>query len=142
MAIGIETLESLLGTDEPNGTFHDSRLKSLNINFDEKLLSADFDVSVGDPDGADEQAREQYRPGRLRVEGLEFWFMEPPTPPADEWMVCPWLADDGPLSACPTETAKALMQRAAGKNFAWYFYFADLNAFAYCAGDRVSFEWT
>jgi hypothetical protein len=142
MAIGIETLENLLGADEPSGTFHDSRLKSLSINFHEKLLSADFDVCVGGPHGTDERAREQYRPGRLRVEGLQFWFMEPPTTTANEWTVYPWLTDDGPLSSCPTDAAKVLMQRAAGKQFAWYFYFADLNTFAYCAGDRVSFEWT
>jgi hypothetical protein len=141
MPIGIETLESLLGKDEPSGTFHDSSLLSLNVDYDKKLLSADFDLCVGDPEEKDQPTRERYRPGRLRIEGLEFWFMEPPTTPANKWMACPWLTDDGPLSTCPTSTAKALMQRAAGKHFAWYFYFSDLNTFAYVAGDRVSFEW-
>jgi hypothetical protein len=129
------------GNDEPNVTFHDSSLLSLNIGYDKKLLTADFDLSVGDPDGKDKQARERHRPGCLRVEGLEFWFMEPPTTPADKWMAYPWLTDDGPLSTCPTSAAKALRQRAAKKNFAWYFYFSDLNTVAYVAGDSVSFEW-
>ena len=73
MTIGIETLESLLGTDEPSGTFHDSSLLSLNIDYDKKLLRADFDIYVGDPEGKDEQARKRYRPGCLRIEGLKDW---------------------------------------------------------------------
>lgn len=141
MTIGIENLEILLGNDEPSGTFHDSRLLSLTVDYDKKLLSADFDLCVGDPEGKDRLTRERYRPGRLRVEGLEFWFMESPTTPTDKWMPCPYLTDDGPLSTCPTPVAKALMQRAGKKHFAWYFYFSDLNTFAYVAGDGVSFEW-
>jgi hypothetical protein len=141
MNTGIKALESLIGTDEPCGTFHDSSLLSVNADYDKKLLIADFDICVGDPEGKDEKARERYRPGRLRIEGLEFWFMEPPTTTDDKWNSCPWVTDDGPLSSCPTASAKLLMQRAAGKHFAWYFYFSDLNTFAYVAGNRVSFEW-
>jgi hypothetical protein len=142
MSIKIETLETLLGKDEPNGTFHDSSLLSMSVDYDKKLLIADFDIFVGDPEGKDQQARERYRPGRLGIEGLGFWFMEVPTAPSDKWMACPWLTEDGPLSTCPTPAAKLLLQRATGKHFAWYFYFSDLNTFAYVAGDSVSFEWT
>jgi hypothetical protein len=141
MTIGIEALESLLGKEEPCGTFHDSSLLSVNVDYDKKILSAEFDLCCGDPKGKEPQTRERYRPGRLKIEGLEFWFMEPPTASASQWMACPWVTDDGPLSACPTSAAKALMQKAAGKRFAWYFFLGDLNAFAYVAGDRVSFEW-
>jgi hypothetical protein len=142
MANKIETLESLLGKDEPNGTFHDSSLLSINVDYDRKMFIADFDMCVGDPEGKDQQARERYRPGRFRVEGFVFWFMEAPTTPSEKWFACPWLTDNGPISSCPTEASKLLLQRAAGHNFAWYFYFSDLNTFAYVAGDSVSFEWT
>jgi hypothetical protein len=91
MANKIETLESLLGKDEPNGTFHDSSLLSINVDYDRKMFIADFDMCVGDPEGKDQQARERYRPGRFRVEGFVFWFMEAPTTPSEKWFACPWL---------------------------------------------------
>lgn len=138
----IETLDSLIGKDEPDGTFHDSSLLSISVNYDEKILIADFDICVGNPEGKDQQAPERYRRGRIRIEGLAFWFIDAPTTPSDKWMACPWLTDDGPLSTCSAPAAKLLLQRAAGKHFAWYFYFSDLNTFAYIAGDSVSFAWT
>ncbi|UPT73175.1 MAG: hypothetical protein M0D55_14945 [Elusimicrobiota bacterium] len=141
MNSGIKTLESLLGENAPGATFHDSGLLSLSIDYDKNILIADFDLCAGDPDGKDRNERERYVPGRLRIEGLDFWFMEPPSAPADRWHACPWLTADGPLSECTTPGAKLLMPRAEGKGFAWYFYFSDLNTFAYVAGDRVSFEW-
>jgi hypothetical protein len=142
MTTKIEPLDSLLGKDEPKGTFHDSSLLSVSVDYDKKLLTADFDICVGDPDRKDQPARERYSRGRLTVKGLGFWFMEAPTTPSDKWVACPWLTDDGPLNTCPTAAAKLLFQRAAGKDFAWYFYFSDLNTFAYVAGDSVSFEWS
>ncbi len=142
MTTKIENLESFLGKDEPNATFHDSSLLSINIDYDKKLLIANFDIRVGNPEGKDHQTRERYRPGRLKIDGLAFWFMESPTTPSDKWLACPWLTADGPLSICSTSAAKVLLKRAAGKHFAWYFYFSDLNTFAYVAGDSVSFAWT
>lgn len=141
MTIEIEKLESLLGKDEPNGTFHDSSLLSISIDYDKKLLIANFDICVGNPEGKDRHTRERYRSGRLKIERLAFWFMEAPTTPSDKWLDCPWLTADGPLRTCSTPAAKLLLQRAAVTHFAWYFYFSDLNTFAYVAGDSVSFSW-
>ena len=142
MTTKIDNLESLLGKDEPNGTFHDSSLLSISIDYDKKLLIANFDICIGNPEGKNQQALERYRPGSLKIDGLGFWFMDTPTTTSDKWLACPWLTADGPLSTCSTPAAKLLLQRAAGKHFAWYFYFSDLNTFAYVAGDSVSFAWS
>lgn len=138
----IETLDSLLGKDEPNGTFHDSSLLSVTVDYEKKLLTAEFDICVGNPEGKNVQELARYRRGRLRVEGMIFWFMDTPTAPDDKLMACPWITADGPLNTCSMPAAKLLLKRATGKHFAWHFYFGDLNTFAYVAGDGASFEWT
>ncbi len=135
------TLDRLLGDGEPYAMFHDAKLLSLEIDYTKKSLTAEFRVCVGNPDAADPIAQERRRRGRIGVEGLRLFAMEPPDERPTTQVDFPWLTDDGLLRDCPTETAKWLVQSISRGEVAWYLYFSDLNAFAYIVGRRASFEW-
>jgi hypothetical protein len=136
-----KSLDDLLGSEEPNGTFHDATLLSVSIDYSSRVFVAEFELCVGDPDASDEQVRERRRAGRLRVEGLQVWAVEPPTGMIDAPLRRLWLTADGPLAECPTEAGKALALSVGENGAAWYLYFSDLNAFAYLVGERQAFEW-
>jgi hypothetical protein len=53
----------------------------------------------------------------------------------------PWLTSAGPLLEAGTPLAKELSKRVPEGAAAWYFYFSDLNAFAYCSAKHGAFEW-
>ena len=133
------TLDELLGSTEPHGTFHDAGLVDLHVDYAARTLAARFELCVGDPDGLTEADRERYRGGRLELQGLLFWAIEPPADPSPGSE--PWLKDDGLLAECPTEAGRRLAATVPADAVAWWLYFSDLNAFAYCAAQRATFQW-
>ena len=136
MVVNAKSLDDLLGSEEPNGTFHDASLLSVGIDYSIRVFVAEFELRVGDPDAPDEPVRERRRAGRLRVEGLRVWAVEPPPGLIEPLLKCPWLTADGPLADCATEAGKALALSVGEKGVAWYLYFSNLNAFANLVGER------
>jgi hypothetical protein len=51
-------LDDMLGATEPFATFHDASPLILNINYEGRDLSAEFDICVGDPNDSGHIARE------------------------------------------------------------------------------------
>jgi hypothetical protein len=134
-------LDELLGSTEPHGTFHDARLVDLHIDYGTAILLARFDLCVGHPDGPTEADRERRRGGRIELRGLLFWAIDPPTDPIRSSGAEPWLTSDGLLNEAPTESGKRLAAAVPTDAVAWYLYFSDLNAFAYCAAHQATFQW-
>lgn len=71
MVVKAKSLDDLLGSEEPNGTFHDASLLSVSIDYSNRVFVAEFELCVGDPDAPNEQARERRRAATLRVEGRD-----------------------------------------------------------------------
>jgi hypothetical protein len=134
------TLDDLLGNEEPHGTFHDAVVRAVHVDYATQELSVDLELCVGNPDAAGDLPRERRRRGRLQVEGLRVWALDPPGSGGTIEPGGLWLTADGPLSECPTETGRAL-SGLTNSGINWYLYFNDLNAFAYVVGARASFTW-
>lgn len=133
-------LDDMLGATEPFATVHDVSLLILNINYEGRDLIAEFDICVGDPNDSDHIARERRRRGRLCLAGLILWACEPPRD-TERCEGTPWLTSDGMLEEAPTEEGKRLAITVGDDEIAWYLYFNDLNAFAYCVAQDARFEW-
>jgi hypothetical protein len=133
-------LDDILGTAEPFATFHDASLLILKIEYEGRDLIAEFDICVGNPNGHDQIGRERRRRGRLCLAGLILWACEPPRI-TERCEGTPWLMSDGLLEEAPTEEGKRLAITVGADEIAWYLYFNDLNAFAYCITQEARFEW-
>lgn len=133
-------LDDIIGTAEPFATFHDASLLILNIDYEGRSLIAEFDIWVGSPDGPDHTDRERRRRGRLCLASLILWACEPPRT-TETHDGPPWLTSDGLLEEAPTEEGKRLANTVGADEIAWYLYFCDLNAFAYCIAQEARFEW-
>jgi hypothetical protein len=131
------SLDELLEGKEPHATFHDALVRRIVVDYQTRRWEAYLDVCVGDPEAADEGARERRRPGTLVVEGLAAWVME-----SGDFAGEPlWLTADGALGQAPTDAGRALATQHLGR-VGWYLFFSDLNAFAYVVGARAIFEWS
>jgi hypothetical protein len=132
--------DSLLGKQEPTGSFHDALLISVEVDYAMSSLVAEFSILVGDPVAADEAARERRRRGRLRLSGLLHWSLEPSAAAASPKGPL-WLTSDGRLDQAPTEVGLAISTALPADCIAWYLYFSDIDAFAYVAAKSAEFEW-
>lgn len=135
------SLDSLLAPEEPHGTFHDGVLRRVTINYEEATCLAEFALFLGDPSAATHADRERTRIGRLTFSGLLFWACEPPGDLPAKPGSAAWLTADGPLSEAPNEVGRKLALRVPPEAKAWYLYFSDMNAFAYVAAARATFDW-
>ena len=136
-------IDNFLGTEEPCASFHDARLVSAQINYEQRELVSDWELCVGNPNAPELAASERTRRGRLRLIGLAFWVMECLEPQGhilDGYM--PWLARDGPLIEAGTDLSRELSARVPEGSSAWYLYFSGCNAFVYCADELGVFTWS
>ena len=115
-------------------------LLNLNIDYEGRALIAEFDIWVGNLDDPDHTQRERRRRGRLYLTGLILWACEPPKI-TERRPGTPWLTSDGLLEEAPTEEGKRSGNTVGVDEIAWYLYFSDLNAFAYCVTREARFEW-
>jgi hypothetical protein len=136
----LTTIDSFLDKEEPCATFHDALLISLHIDYERREVSTEWSICVGDPAESELENRERRRRGRLRLMGVVFWTVEPEGGLLDGRP--PWLTSDGPLSQAGTPTAHELSKRVPPEATSWYLYFSNWNAFAYCAAEGGTFEWT
>ena len=137
--MGVE-LDSLLGDQEPDASFHDALLLNLTVDYAEASLLANFSLCVGDPASPDGRVRERRRAGRLLVRGLLHWSLEPSAEGTPLGRPL-WLTSDGLIAGAPTDAGLAIAAVLPGDCFGWYLYFSDINAYAYCAGKHAEFAW-
>jgi hypothetical protein len=132
-------LDALLDKNEPFASFHDARLRKIQIDYLKREITAELELSVGNPDGDTNEERERCRNGLLKISGLIYWAIEPPE---SNVTIGPlWLASDGLIEEANTETAKKLRTILQPDFFAWYLYFSDINAYAYLVAKEAEFKW-
>lgn len=136
MKISDQRLDDLLPKDTPTATFHDSALLSWVVDYENQVLTANFNICIGDPDAKDQTTREAWRRGQLRIDGLRFWEID-----GHQSSEPLWVNSDGLLNECETDRARSLMERVQEGDFAWYLFFQEENSFAFVAGKRAIFKW-
>jgi hypothetical protein len=77
------TLEELENT-LPNG-LHDSRVSRIVLDYEQRRLTMDVDVWLGDMEADAAERREAYKRGQVLISGLLFAVMEPPDPRYPFW---------------------------------------------------------
>ena len=134
-------LDDLFGTEEKYATFHDASLLALQVDYGTTTLTAEFDVCVGKPNADERADRERHRRGKLHVSGLILWALSPPSvlEPHPEGPL--WLASHVLLKEAPTGGGKQLAKNLGDDLIAAYWFFNDLNSFAYCFAQGAKFEW-
>ena len=135
------TLDDLLDSTEPHATFERATVRAMTIDYERGRFVADIDLRVGDPGAGDEDARERLRRGRLTVEGLRMWALEPPerTHRQRRGLV---LGKHGLLERAPTDAGPLLSVTIGAVAASWFFHFIDIDAYGYLAGERASFVWS
>jgi hypothetical protein len=131
------SLDSLLGSEEPNASFHDASLLAIHVDYVSRTLTAELALFTDDPSLATDRSK---RVGRLHFQDLLHWSLEP-SAARGALEGPPWLTSDGPLASAPTETGLQIAGSLPQDCFAIYLYFSDLNAFAYVASRTARFEW-
>ena len=140
MSGAAQQLDELLGSTEPNASWHDAALLQLELDYVGQKAISLWDLYVGDPEANDSQQRERSRRGRLILNGLHFWVIEGP----HDLNACgkrPWLVSDGPIHDSPTEEGKRLAALLPEDSVGWYLFFTRRNAFMYCGARSAQFEW-
>jgi hypothetical protein len=123
----------------PNG-FHDAKLKSVSIDYVERLLTMQMEILVGTPEAKD---RDEYRNATLTVTGLYFYVIEPPA------VNYPFITKHRPIRVSGdegwpdslTDLAASLAQ--TNPAFTYHRFFSDnWNSFIYVAADDVQLSWS
>jgi len=128
-------------TVEPFASFHDATLCKINVDYDSKTLSAEFEMCVGNPDGSNKDERERIRRGLLNLSGLVLWAIEPPHNKDQHSWGPLWLVHDCLMEEASTEQGKELSGTLGTDVYAWCMFFNDINAFGYCAAKEATFVW-
>jgi hypothetical protein len=71
----LEEIEKTL----PNG-LPDSKVNRVVVDYEQRRLTLDLDIWIGDPGSDAPEQREAYRRGQILVDGLLFAVLEPPDP--------------------------------------------------------------
>ena len=128
----LEELENSL----PNG-FHDAEIQRICIDYQQRTMTVDMDVFVGDVDAPMEK-REAYREGSLVISGLQFATVEPPdarypfsAPGASRIDACDMTKNLNP----------SLLQVLPEHSFVRSFFVNDWNAFVHVAGLGAEIQW-
>ena len=134
----VDSLDTLLGGDEPHATFHDALVESITYDAVTREAHVTARLCVGDPSAASNAERERRRRGTLDLRGVSHWRQEyTGAKPRDGFS----LVSEGPLAEAPTEFAKQLLHEMGGRGIGWYFYFSDSNSYIYWIADGVEFRW-
>src|SRR5262249_41020650 len=109
------TLDSLLPGDEPHASFSDSLILDISVDYTRRTFVANVAIRTGDPEVEEDQ--EGCRRGRLRIEGLKFFVIEPPVVSGDDLPLC--VMGQGVLADAPTIAGKLLSERLENGGAGW-----------------------
>jgi len=129
------TLEQI-AAELPNG-LHDSRLRSLAIDYAVRCATFLLDISVGDPDAATDEQREAYKLAEVTISDLLWCIIEPPktgTRPIESDL----RIDAGSIGSLPRKPQTPDVPADA---FAWWIFVDEWNAFIYVAAKSASLKW-
>ncbi len=132
------TLEELADT-LPNG-LHDAQVSSVSIDYVRREARLIIDLWVGVP-SEEEEVRDAYREGELKLSGLVYWIIEPPdvSYPFGESKQL-WV-DAGSLGSASFKPSVKLPEPLPSGAFASWIFVQDWNSFMFVAAMDVSLEW-
>jgi hypothetical protein len=134
-------MDDLLDKSEPFASFHDAALHKVQLDYDARVVSAEFELYVDNPEGKKDEEKERTRRGILTLEGLAVWAID--SPGNDD--IKRWgplrLTHDCLLEESSTETGTRLSSLLGTDMFAWCMFFSNTNSFGYCAAKEASFKW-
>jgi hypothetical protein len=136
----VNTLDTLLGSEEPHATFHDAEIVSISYDPGARSARITAKLCVGDPQAFAEASRNRRRTGVLDLTGVAHWREDRGNQAAQ--LAALWLADDGPLAEAPGHVAQELVRQLQRDQIGWYFYFADSNSFIYWVAEEARFRWS
>lgn len=123
----------------PNG-FHDAELKSVSIDYVERLLTMQMEILIGTPEAGDQ---DEYRSATLTVTGLYFCVIEPPN------VNYPFVTKHKPVRISGDDSwPDSMAGLAAGlaqsnPDFTYHRFFCnDWNSFLHVAADDVQLSWS
>lgn len=127
----------------PSG-FHDSVLKALAVDYEQRTIRLDVSLSVGDADGPREQ-RDDYRNAQIAISGLVFFIIDPPATdhdfnsPGEIWIV------DGYETHSIPEFTKTIEKKLLGAvptgAFVHSFFVNDWNSYIHIAATDCTIKW-
>jgi hypothetical protein len=135
----VQSLDELLGEEEPHGTFHDANVSAMTYDGHSGTATVTAAFCVGDPNGSKESERNRRRLGELRLEGVRVWRHDSENGENREPGV--WLTWEGPLAEAKGDVAAAIRRDFAAEPYRWYFFFSDSNSYIYWTARRASFRW-
>ena len=134
------TIEEISNT-LPNG-FHDAYIRRLSIDYAAREAAFALEVCIGNSESEDASKRDEYKQGRLKLEGLLYFVIEPPDIPLPEDDILEegklWIADD---STDFDELKSYPKLPELNKGFRHWFFISNYNSFIYVAAMNASFEW-
>jgi len=133
------TLEELAAT-LPNG-FHDAQVSSISLDYLKREVEFTLDVWVGDSSSQDEEVREAYRNGELKLSGLLYCAIEPPDANYPYGEAKKLWVDAGALESASFKPSVKLPEPLSEDAFACWFFVQDWNSFIYVAAREASLEW-
>ncbi len=130
----------------PNG-FHDAYIEAIALDMMANTATLDLELWVGDLYAPPGPEREAYQRGRLRLNGLAYFVIEPPGPNADWFMereLGPTPRISGADEARPDAESEYTRPpvEVPDDAFAHYFFVFDWNTFIHVAARSADFEWT
>lgn len=129
--MNFEKLESTL----PNG-LHDSRLKSISIDYIARTILLGLDIFTGDPDAKDKKDRESYRPAEIQILKFDFCVIDPPANGYPFDKATPVTIDAG---AGQPSTAPANLPKHNG--FLFWIWANEWNSFIRIAAHDIQLQW-
>jgi len=132
-------LDQLL--DHPHGTFHDSIIERVEIDYLNRTARFQIQICTGDPEATKPELRESSKPGFLLISGLLFIAMDPP---AEGY---PYQSRDG-LWICAyeihpgiTKGSEPLPKDLPANASVHRFFVSEWNSFIHIAATHFNFEW-
>jgi hypothetical protein len=130
--VTLEDVENTL----PNG-LHDAEVRRVSMDYQERKLTFDLSVWVGDMDDSPER-REAYRSAQLVVSDVLFLVMEPPDP-SYPFMDTAQLRVDG--CEMRKNLDNALLQTLPNDAFVRSLWVNEWNAFIHIAAKNANMVW-
>jgi len=121
----------------PNG-LHDSRVSRIAIDYEQRTLTLDIDVWVGDINREAREQRETYKRGRVLISGLFFTAMEAPDP-RYPFSTATGLTVDG--CDMSKNLSTELMSSLPADTFFRSLWVNEWNAFIHVAAKNADLTW-
>ncbi|MGV7220296.1 MAG: hypothetical protein ACQ9MH_02075 [Nitrospinales bacterium] len=123
--------------------FHDAYLKNIQVDYCNRKVILDLDISIGDPDANDKESREKYRLGQIIITNFLYCVIEPPDSNYSFQESKPLWIDGGHIEEIlPPPLPSGLLPKSLPDDaFVYWFFVRDWNSYIYIAGIDARLIW-